>query len=263
MSRLHTPDCVVINSFGSSKALPASVRWATSAATQMSPRSLPRSAPESTDVDSRAIGTDQAEFSTLQGRVSNPTLDAIIRKPFQLTHMSSVQAAVLPLLPELARPYDPNNTTGPPRDLLVKARTGTGKTLAFLVPALEARQRALDERAKQAQKDTGLQPDKHTQDRAKRAMAREEVGTLILSPTRELATQIANEAVKLSSHHEGLEVRLFVGGMSKGMQMREWMRGRRDIVVGTPGRIRDVLENEPTVAAALSKAKMVRIFPLY
>ncbi len=172
--------------------------------------------------------------------------------------MSPVQAAVLPLLPDLAKPYDPEDASTSPRDLLVKARTGTGKTLAFLIPAIEARMKALDKHAKQAVADSGLKGDRHLEDRAKRALSRREVGALILSPTRELATQIANEAIKLSSHHHGFEVRLFVGGVSKYHQMKEWMKGRRDIVVGTPGRIRDVLENEPTVRESLATAKMVR-----
>lgn len=173
--------------------------------------------------------------------------------------MSPVQAAVLPLLPELANPYDPDDSSASPRDLLVKARTGTGKTLAFLIPAVEARIKALEKQSKQAVVDSGVKYDKHAEDRAKRAIARREVGALILSPTRELATQIANEAIKLSGSHPGFEVRLFVGGVSKHMQMREWMKGRRDIVVGTPGRIRDVLENEPSVKDALSSAKLVSL----
>jgi ATP-dependent RNA helicase MSS116, mitochondrial len=229
------------------------VRWA-SAAVQLKPVYDTTTEPQ--DV-SDSVGADQPMFSTLEGRVSQRTLKAIIHEPFNHKNMSPVQAAVLPLLPELARSYNPNETSGPPRDLLVKARTGTGKTLAFLVPAIEAREKALEQHAKQAVLDSGLGDDKHLADKAKRVMARQQVGALILSPTRELATQIANEAIKLSSHHPGFEVRLFVGGMSKGAQMREWMRGRRDIVVGTPGRIRDVLENEPAVAAALGKAKLV------
>ncbi|KAJ8462665.1 hypothetical protein ONZ45_g17854 [Pleurotus djamor] len=94
-------------------------------------------------------------------------------------------------------------------------------------------------------------------ERALKAFTRSHAGCLIISPTRELATQIANEALKVTERHNGFQVRLFVGGMSKRQQMREWMRGRRDIVVGTPGRLRDVLENEPEVAKALADTKML------
>jgi ATP-dependent RNA helicase MSS116, mitochondrial len=200
-------------------------------------------------------------FSSLKGSINHDTLKAIVTRPFNLTRMSVVQAEVLPLLPHIAEPYSPDPPTDgsrrPPRDLLVKARTGTGKTLAFLVPAVEARLKAIDAFAKQAVKDAGLTSDKHMEGRARRIYGREHVGTLIISPTRELATQIANEALRLTHYHKDFEVRLFVGGTSKRMQMRDWMKGRRDIVVSTPGRLRDLLISEPEVARGISKTKMV------
>ncbi|KAF7329892.1 hypothetical protein MKEN_00252900 [Mycena kentingensis (nom. inval.)] len=171
-------------------------------------------------------------FSSLAGKVSPETLKAITVKPFQLVNMSPVQSKVLPLLPDLAKPYKEGSTEL--RDLLVRAKTGTGKTLGFLVPAIEARVLAL--------KDTTKGP--HFQHAS--------VGTLVVSPTRELATQIATEALKLTQHHKGFEVRLLTGGNSKRMQMREWMKGRKDIVVGTPGRLRDLLASEPSVQEALA-----------
>ncbi|KAF7968521.1 hypothetical protein HWV62_30171 [Athelia sp. TMB] len=174
--------------------------------------------------------------------------------------MSPVQAEVLPLLPHIAEPYSAeppaDGTPRPPRDLLVKARTGTGKTLAFLVPAVEARLKAISAFGRAAVRDAGLTADKTLQARAERVFAREHVGTLIISPTRELATQIANEALRLTHHHKGFEVRLFVGGASKRMQMRDWMKGRRDIVVATPGRLRDLLTSEPEIVRGLSKTQL-------
>ena len=197
-------------------------------------------------------------FSSLKGAIHYDTLKALTMKPFNLTHMSPVQAEVLPLLPQIAEPYSADSPDGPrPRDLLVKSRTGTGKTLAFLVPAVEARLKAIEAFAKQAVKDAGLTSDKHMEGRARRVFSREHVGTLIISPTRELATQIANEALRLTHHHKDFEVRLFVGGTSKRLQMRDWMKGRRDIVVSTPGRLRDLLTSEPEVARGISKTKMV------
>ncbi|KIM78205.1 hypothetical protein PILCRDRAFT_824683 [Piloderma croceum F 1598] len=197
-------------------------------------------------------------FSSLKDVVSYETLKALTAKPFNLVHMSLVQAEVLPLLPQLAEPYSEvdDGSPRPPRDLLVKARTGTGKTLAFLVPAVEARLKGIEAFARQAVKDAGLTSDQHMEGRARRAFTREHVGTLILSPTRELATQIANEALRLTHYHKDFEVRLFVGGSSKRLQMRDWMKGRRDIVVATPGRLRDLLHSEPEVARGISKTKM-------
>ncbi|KZT10251.1 DEAD-domain-containing protein [Laetiporus sulphureus 93-53] len=200
------------------------------------------------------VDNDQPDFVSLKDKIARETLKAITVSPFKLTKMTSVQAAVLPLLPDLVRPYNPEEAEGKrkPRDLLVKARTGTGKTIAFLVPAIERRVRQLQSVGKQAVRDAGLESDKHLEARAIRAFSRKNVGTLIISPTRELATQIANEALRLTTHHNDMEVRLFVGGASKRAQMQEWMRGRRDIVVSTPGRILDFIQSEPEVANGLA-----------
>jgi hypothetical protein len=197
-------------------------------------------------------------FSTLRTKVGPDTLRAITDKPFNHAHMSPVQAAVLPLLPELARPYDGHQSDGPPRDLLVKAKTGTGKTLAFLVPAIEARIKAIDQAGVDALEKNGGHPDARVVENAKRAYGRKTVGTVVISPTRELATQITQEAAKLTHWHKGFEVKLFTGGSSKGLQLRDFKRGRNDIIVATPGRIRDVLENEPDVAEVLKTATHVR-----
>lgn len=82
------------------------------------------------------------------------------------------------------------------------------------------------------------------------------VGTIILSPTRELATQIATEAAKLMTHCKGMDVRLFIGGASKGMQLRDFERRRRDIIVATPGRMNDML-SIPMVRDQVQKAKVL------
>jgi len=155
-----------------------------------------------------------------KGSVSYDTLKALTSKPFNLNRMSPVQAEVLPLLPQITQPYsaDPpaDGSPSPPRDLLVKARTGTGKTLAFLVPAVEARLKSIEAFAKQAVKDAGLTSDKHMEGRARRVFSREHVGTLILSPTRELATQIANEALRLTHYHKDLRSDCLLGVVAKG-----------------------------------------------
>lgn len=175
--------------------------------------------------------------------------------------MTPVQAAVLPLIPHLVKSHT-ELKPGPdgklqPRDLLVRAKTGTGKTLAFLVPAIEARVAAIERVKKDALEKAGLKKDRMYEARAARAFTRQDAGTLIISPTRELATQIANEALKLTTHHDGFEVRLFVGGNSKREQMRGWMRGSRDIVVATPGRLRDLLQSEPSISEGLKNTQMV------
>ena len=103
----------------------------------------------------------------------------------------------------------------PPRDLLVKVCTGTGNTLAFLAPAIKARLKAIEEVGQQAVKDTGLVSDRHVEGRVRRIFTREQVGTLIIFPTRELALQITHEALRLTHHHQDFEVPLFEGGQSE------------------------------------------------
>ncbi|PSR78593.1 hypothetical protein PHLCEN_2v7340 [Hermanssonia centrifuga] len=232
------------------------VRWASFAAQPQSEQSegptFTPKGPETAD-----IGEDQPTFSSLRDKINPAVLKAITVKPFNFTTMSVVQAAVLPMLPGLAVPYNAKEPSSGRQDLLVKAKTGTGKTLAFIVPAIEARLKAIDAYGKQAVIDAGLGSDPQLEARARDVYARTHAGCLIISPTRELATQIANEAIRLSHHIKGFETRLFVGGESKRMQMRDWMHGSRDIVVATPGRIRDVLESEPEVTKGLEKTPML------
>lgn len=181
--------------------------------------------------------------------------------------MSPVQAHIFPLLPDIALPYNPDTprTKDKPRDLLVKAKTGTGKTMGFLVPAIEARLKAIDLHVENSLKDSGITVTPQFKAKAINRYATERVGTLIISPTRELATQIAVEAANLTAKHVGFQVRVLLGGESKYRQIKEW-QGRKDIVVCTPGRILDLLESEPQFAEALKHTQLVSLcwtlFPL-
>jgi len=127
--------------------------------------------------------------------------------------------------------------------VVVRAKTGTGKTAAFAIPIL---QKVLE--AKAAAKDDVTKQNK--------------VSALVVSPTRELAQQIADEIFKITqfgglSH---IKVQSLVGGVAKPMQLQAaglapGNRGRTskvaDIIVATPGRLRDVLD-EPGVAEKFS-----------
>ncbi|CAA7268511.1 unnamed protein product [Cyclocybe aegerita] len=116
-----------------------------------------------------AIPDSRVPIHTLRGVIHENTLKAMTVHPFKHTHMSPVQEHILPLLPDLALPHDQHpSTTSPsmshhkPRDLLVKAKTGTGKTMAFLVPAIEARVKAISDHVESSLeqlKATGLQPN--------------------------------------------------------------------------------------------------------
>lgn len=197
-------------------------------------------------------------FDSIRNAVHNKLFTALTQNPFNYTHMSPVQEAVLELLPGIADPVgstpDPNAPFAPGSDMLVKAKTGTGKTLAFLVPAVEGRIRDIKLEEARFKRDN---PAANRDDLARHLQTyrRTRSGIVILSPTRELATQIANEAVRLCSHMTDMEVRLFVGGSSKGQQLRDWNRGMRDIVVATPGRMYDLLTTARDVASCISQAK--------
>ena len=204
---------------------------------------------------------EQRTFDSMEGLLSKETLKALTQSPYNFTHMSPVQAAVFDYLPRLSDPYNPDHPPGEsehPRDLLVKAKTGTGKTAAFVIPAIEQRVKALNAFGERVLLESGLPRDKFPMYRAVNNYARENAGVLIISPTRELATQIAKEASNLAYHQNGLQVQLFIGGSSKHRQMRDWMTKRRDIVVATPGRLRDVLTSEPAVTNAFKETALVR-----
>ncbi len=223
------------------------------------------------DVSSPSSADDPARaFAALKGKISYDTLKALTVRPFAFTQMSDVQARVLGMMPGLigvaprgaaaevegqvqaqgeeaqgedAAPAPAAPTPAPTKqDLLVKAKTGTGKTVAFLVPAIDARKHRLEREIIISPSGERLTP--HERGRVQRDYARTAVGTLVISPTRELATQIAAEARKLLTHEKEYEVQLLVGGESRRMQIRDWKRGRLDLVVATPGRLRDLLEDQ-------------------
>jgi ATP-dependent RNA helicase RhlE len=101
------------------------------------------------------------------------------------------------------------------RDLLGIAQTGTGKTAAFTLPLLE-----------------------HLMG-APAGPARFATRSLILAPTRELALQI-EETIQRLGHEQRRRVTAILGGVSRFGQVQR-MRGGADIVVGTPGRICDLM----------------------
>lgn len=97
------------------------------------------------------------------------------------------------------------------KDLIAKAKTGSGKTAAFSIPML----------TKIRQRFFGCQ-------------------ALVLCPTRELATQVANEIRRLARYQQNIKVVTLCGGQPIGPQIGSLAHGAH-IVVGTPGRIQDHL----------------------
>lgn len=184
---------------------------------------------------------DTSKFASLKGKIDADLLKALTGRPFRLTDMTEVQQRVLSKLPGLV--------TTNREDLLVKAKTGTGKTIAFLSPAISARDAQLEKAVAAA----------NPRDKAKAGLVRREertkqLGALVISPTRELASQIAEEAAKLQTHNKDRQVQLLVGGRGRIEQLKRWKsirNGRKDVVVATPGRLRDLL-SEPEVRDAVA-----------
>jgi ATP-dependent RNA helicase RhlE len=105
-------------------------------------------------------------------------------------------------------------------DVIATAQTGTGKTLAFLLPVLERLLKGSDSEPRAR----GVAP----------------VRALVLSPTRELAIQISDAFTKLSVN-TGLRAAVVVGGLSEHTQLNAMRRGAQ-LLIATPGRLEDFLD---------------------
>ncbi len=107
------------------------------------------------------------------------------------------------------------------KDLMVSARTGSGKTAAFILPALEKILAARGDDSKKREKGKIYGPK-----------------ILVLAPTRELAMQVAKAAQTYGRFIPGLKVATVLGGMPYPLQIRQLM-GPLDILIATPGRLID------------------------
>ena len=136
-------------------------------------------------------------------------------------------------------------------DLMVSSQTGSGKTAAFLLPVLhtlinqkaqaEADERAEYERAVADAAAKGEAPPKRAKRKdptSSRNFKAATPGALIVCPTRELAQQVANDAIDLVQHCRGLRIANIVGGMPYQLQIAKLQNA--DLVVATPGRLLDL-----------------------
>jgi len=136
--------------------------------------------------------TQGVRFDTLP--ISPELLQAVKRQGLELS--TPVQAGCIPPMLDW-------------RDVIAKAPTGTGKTLAFGIPIVQH-----------------IDPKDDT------------VQAVILSPTRELAIQIHDELCLLAESRPGVRCVVLYGGASIGKQLDELKR-KPQIVVATPGRLSD------------------------
>ncbi|OQE15312.1 hypothetical protein PENFLA_c032G09467 [Penicillium flavigenum] len=121
-------------------------------------------------------------------------------------------------------------------DILAQAKTGTGKTLAFLVPTL---QNILNDPSVDMSR-VGRRPGR---------TGPSEIRALIISPTRELAEQIAVEAKKVA-FGTGLLVQTAVGGTQKRAGLAKIQQEGCHLLIGTPGRLKDILSDPWTGVSA-------------
>ena len=82
------------------------------------------------------------------------------------------------------------------------------------------------------------------------------IRALVLSPTRELASQTAAESVSLTAHSPGLRTAIVVGGNNAGGD-RQRLAGQIDILIATPGRLKDHLQNMDGFASRLRDVQVL------
>ncbi|SJX64479.1 probable HAS1-helicase associated with Set1p [Sporisorium reilianum f. sp. reilianum] len=153
----------------------------------------------SSSSSSSTPAAERQPFSTLD--LSEPTRKAIDAMGFKT--MTEVQARCIP--PLMAG-----------KDVLGAAQTGSGKTLSFLIPAIEMLHRL-------------------------KFKPRNGTGAIIISPTRELALQIFGVAKELMAHHHQT-FGIIMGGANRRAEADKLQKGV-NLIVATPGRLLDHLQN--------------------
>ncbi|MBN3296574.1 DDX55 helicase, partial [Amia calva] len=123
------------------------------------------------------------------------------------SHMTPVQSACIPLFMKN-------------KDVAAEAVTGSGKTLAFVIPILQILLRR-EEKLKKKQ-----------------------VGALIITPTRELASQISGVMASFLQHFPQFSQILLIGGSNPIEDVEKFKEHGGNIVIGTPGRLEDMFRRQ-------------------
>lgn len=202
----------------------------------------------SLDADARSAAPEPLAIQN--GFVSFGLAEPLLRAIDELGFVqpTPVQAKTIPLaLPVTSDEANPSGFL----DLMVSSQTGSGKTAAFLLPVLhtllaqqEAQAReaqlAFEQRTAEALAKGQAAPKrpKRKNPTNPRHFTAPSPGALILCPTRELAQQVAHDAIDLVQHCRGLRVASIVGGMPYQMQIAKLQNA--NLVVATPGRLLDL-----------------------
>ncbi|KAI7969997.1 hypothetical protein EIK77_000393 [Talaromyces pinophilus] len=171
---------------------------------------------------------DEVDVSAWESLGLSPALQTGISK-LKFSTPSTIQQAVIP---EVLAGHD----------VVGKASTGSGKTLAFGIPILEY---YLTTRGQQ---DT-------SKERKKKKKKESQPIALILSPTRELAHQLAKHIGALNTHTPGANARiaLLTGGLA--IQKQQRLLNDADIVIGTPGRVWEIFSSGTGLIQRMSRVK--------
>ena len=209
----------------------------------------------SAEVEMASVDTEIAADAVPEPEVPNGFVELALApelvqacKDLGYTQPTAVQSKVIPLaLPSNASSAKAASFI----DLMVSSQTGSGKTAAFLLPVLHT----LLKQAADAEEAERLEYEQAVADAAakgepapKRAKRKDPTnprnfkaptpGALIVCPTRELAQQVAHDAIDLVQHCRGLRVANIVGGMPYQLQIAKLQNA--NLVVATPGRLLDL-----------------------
>ncbi|XP_043716784.1 DEAD-box ATP-dependent RNA helicase 31-like isoform X2 [Telopea speciosissima] len=196
------------------KDLSKSANSLTGFAKEVNVQPMPRSTTGKTDSYLSQTRFDQCSLSPL-------SLKGI--KDAGYERMTEVQEATLPVILK-------------GKDVLAKAKTGTGKTVAFLLPAIEV-----------VVKSPPVDRDQK----------RPPILVLVICPTRELANQAAAEANTLLKYHPSIGVQVVIGGTRLPLEQKRMKASPCQILVATPGRLRDHIGNTAGFATRLMGVKVL------
>ncbi|AOI65971.1 RNA helicase [Burkholderia territorii] len=181
----------------------------------------------------QALGLDAAAPAAVEPASDEPTFASLGLSP---EIVSALQAAGYAKPTPVQQRAIPAGIAG--RDLLVSSPTGSGKTAAFMLPAIE---RFAQLQKAQAQQPRAPREPNQGDRRARRPQPVARPGLLVLTPTRELAMQVTTAASTYGKHLKRLRTVSILGGVAYGQQLM-LLAKNPEILVATPGRLLDHLE---------------------
>ncbi len=190
------------------------------------------------------VGNEPAEPNAFEAFGLSPSLVQAVAE-LGFTKPTPVQLKAIPLA---MKAPDGNKKF---IDLMVSSQTGSGKTAAYLLPVLNALEADMREQERlealawteqvEAAKAAGQEPPKKSKRKDPTNMRNFRAatpGALVLCPTRELAQQVANDAIDLVRHMRGVRIASVIGGMPYQLQIAKLQNAT--LIVATPGRLLDL-----------------------